>query len=360
MSPQTIPTRRLGKNGPIVSAIGLGAMGMGAFYGPSDDKESIEALTYAANRGMTFWDTSDIYEHSKLHSNFTADVKLRPSFQWFTETGRRSDIFLATKFGAYDPETGISKPNSKPSYILKSIQRSLAALKTDYIDLYYQHRVDPDVPVEIVLETLRPFVEKGQIKWIGLSECSIAVLKRARAVKGVGERVTVAQMEFNPFELHLEKTGFVDAISEAGMALVAYSSLTRGLVTGRFKSPADFPDDDFCKGMPVPRFSEENFPRNLKVVVELQKFADKYHATTGQITLAWILAEHPNFVPIPGIRNAARVEENAHAAEIALAPDDVKAFRAVVEAAEVVGERYQAVFMPKIECIPLSEWKGEH
>ncbi|KAG6908320.1 hypothetical protein DXG01_005296 [Tephrocybe rancida] len=347
MPPQTIPTRRLGKNGPTVSAIGLGAMGMGAFYGRSDDKESIETLTYAANRGMTFWDTSDVYGHSE---NLIG--------QWFTETGRRSDIFLATKFGARDTESSVFKPNSKPSYILKAVQRSLAALKTDYIDLYYQHRVDPDVPIEVVLEALRPFVEKGQIKWIGLSECSIAVLKRARAVKGVGEKVIAAQMEFSPFELYLEKTGFVDAINEAGMALVAYSPLARGMVTGRFKSPADFPDDDFRKDMP--RFSEENFPRNLKVVDELQKFADKYHATTGQITLAWILAEHPNFIPIPGIRNATRVEENAHAAEIELAPEDVKAIRAVVEAAEVVGERYQAAFMPKIECIPLSEWRGEH
>ncbi|KAG6908483.1 hypothetical protein DXG01_004486 [Tephrocybe rancida] len=323
-------------------------MGMGAFYGKSDDKESIEALTYAANRGMTFWDTSDVYGYSE---NLIG--------QWFKETGRRSDIFLATKFGAWDPEISTYKPHSQPSYIPKAVQRSLAALKTDYIDLYYQHRVDPDVPIEVVLEALRSFVEKGQIKWIGLSECSIAVLKRARAVKGVGERVIAAQMEFSPFELYLEKTGFVDAINEAGMALVAYAPLARGLVTGRFKSPADFPDDDFRKDMP--RFSEENFPRNLKVVDELQKFADKYNVTTGQITLAWILAEHPNFVPIPGIRNATRVEENAHAAEIALAPEDVKAIRAVVEAAEVIGERYQAAFMPEIvECIPLSEWKGEH
>ncbi|KAG6809780.1 hypothetical protein H0H92_014764 [Tricholoma furcatifolium] len=348
MSVNAIPTRQLGKNGPTVSAIGLGAMGMGAFYGKSDDKASFEALTYAANRGMTFWDTSDIYGTSEALIG-----------QWFTETGRRSEIFLATKFGARDPESGDFNPVSKPSYIAKAIERSLKALKTDYVDLYYQHRVDPDVPIEVVLETLKPYVEKGQIKWIGLSECSIATLKRARAVPGIGEKVIAAQMEFSPFEIELEKNGFVDAINETGMAVVAYSPLARGLVTGRYKSPEDFEENDFRKALP--RFSAENFPKNLKVVDQLQKFADKYKATTGQITLAWILAEHPNFVPIPGVRTASRIEENAHAAEIVLEAEDVKAIRAVVDAAEVVGQRYpdRYVAVLKGDCIQLSEWKGE-
>ncbi|KAG6826687.1 hypothetical protein H0H92_014862 [Tricholoma furcatifolium] len=348
MSLKAIPTRRLGKNGPIVSAIGLGAMGMGAFYGKSDDKESFNALSYAADRGMTFWDTSDIYGTSQALIG-----------KWFTETGRRSEIFLATKFGGWDPESGNTNPISKPSYIPRALERSLRDLKTDYIDLYYQHRVDPDVPIEVVLETLKPFVEKGQVRWIGLSECSVATLKRARAVPGIGEKVVAAQMEFSPFEIELEKNGFVGAINETGMAVVAYSPLARGLVTGRYRSPADFEDNDFRKTMP--RFSAENFPKNLKVVDQLQRFADKYQATTGQIALAWILAEHPNFVPIPGIRTASRVEENAHAAEIVLEAEDVKAIRAVVDAAEVVGERYQAEYMPaEGDCLPLSEWKGEH
>ncbi|KAG6853210.1 hypothetical protein C0991_006113 [Blastosporella zonata] len=346
MSVKAIPTRRLGKDGPSVSAIGLGAMGMGAFYGKSDDQESLDALTYAANRGMTFWDTSNIYGTSEDLIG-----------QWFSTTGRRSEIFLATKFGAWQPGSNVWSPNSKPSHIVRAFENSLAKLKTDYVDLYYQHRVDPDVPIEIVLETLRPFVEKGQIKWIGLSECSIATLKRAKAVPGVGDKVIAAQMEFSPFELYLEKTGFVDASKETGISVVAYSPLARGLATGRFKSPADFSADDYRKNMP--RFSEENFPKNIKIVDELQKFADKYNATTGQITLAWILAEHPNFVPIPGVRSAQRVEENAYAAEIILAPEDVKAIRAVVDSAEIVGERYETFHMPQGDCIPLSEWKGE-
>jgi len=170
-----------------------------------------------------------------LSANFVFDSL--PTFpgekilgKWFAQTGRRSEIFLATKFGAMDLSEGGDRhrPNSKPAYIRDQIQKSLADLQTDYIDLYYQHRVDPEVPIEVVLETLRPFVESGTIKWIGLSEPSIATLKRAKAVKGVGEKVTAAQMEFSPFELYIEKTGFVDAINEAGMAVVAYSPLALG------------------------------------------------------------------------------------------------------------------------------------
>ncbi|KAF5376107.1 hypothetical protein D9615_007746 [Tricholomella constricta] len=348
MSLKAIPTRRLGKNGPSVSAIGLGAMGMGAFYGKSDDQASLATLTHAADRGITFWDTADIYGHSEDLIG-----------QWFNATGRRSEIFLATKFGAFDLETKVHKANSKPSYIARQFQRSLAKLQTDYVDLYYQHRVDPDVPIEVVLDALRPFIERGQIKWIGLSEPSIATLKRAKGVKDVGDKIIAAQMEFSPFELSVEKTGFSAAIDEAGMAVVAYSPLARGLVTGRFNSPADFGEGDYRKMLP--RFSEENFAKNLKIVDELIKFADKYNATTSQIALAWILAEHERFIPIPGIRSVDRVEENAHAAEITLAPEDVKSIRAVVEAAEVAGERYQPAMMATVkgDCIPLSEWKGE-
>ncbi|GLB39270.1 putative aldo keto reductase [Lyophyllum shimeji] len=350
MTSKSFPTRNLGKNGPSVSVIGLGAMGMGAFYGSSDEKQSLDTLTYAADRGVTFWDTADIYGTSEKIIG-----------KWFAQTGRRSEIFLATKFGSMDLREGgdRSKPNSKPEYIHRQIQNSLKDLQTDHIDLYYQHRVDPEVPIEIVLETLRPFVENGTIRWIGLSEPSIATLKRAKAVKGVGDKVIAAQMEFSPFELSVEKTGFADAINEAGMAVVAYSPLGRGMVTGRFRSPKDFEPGDFRTY--APRFSEENFPKNLKVVDELQKIGEKYSATTSQITLAWILAEHPNFIPIPGVRNAERLEENARGAELTLAPEDVKAIRAVVEAAEVAGERYPESFMKSVvgDCIPLSEWNGQ-
>ncbi|KAG6823761.1 hypothetical protein H0H93_003117, partial [Arthromyces matolae] len=158
---------------------------MGAFYGNSDDTTSLDTLTHAANRGVTFWDTSDVYGTSQSLIG-----------QWFTTTGRRSEIFLATKFGGWELDAGNTVPNSKPSYIVKAFQRSLAELKTDYVDLYYQHRVDPEVPIEVVIDTLKPFVESGQIRWIGLSECSIDTLKRAKAIPGIGNKVIAAQMEF--------------------------------------------------------------------------------------------------------------------------------------------------------------------
>ncbi|GLB44117.1 putative aldo keto reductase [Lyophyllum shimeji] len=346
MPQKLVAKRPLGKNGPEVSAIGLGTMGMGAFYGKSDEEECLKTLTYAADRGMTFWDTADIYGTSE-------DLLGK----WFTQTGRRSEIFLATKFGAWDPTKNDRKPNSKPSYIRSEFQRSLTKLNTHYVDLYYQHRVDPEVPIEVVLETLWPFVKSGQIRWIGLSEPSVATLRRAKAVKHAGGAVIAAQMEYSMFELYVEKTGFADAINEYGMAVVAYSPLGRGLITGRFRSPEDFDEGDWRRN--ALRFSKENFPKNLRIVDEINKFAAKYNTSSSQIALAWILAEHPNFIPIPGARSVERVEENARAAEITLSPDDVLAIRALVEKADVAGERYPPGAIPQGDCIPLSEWKGE-
>lgn len=343
--------RNLGRNGPDVSAIGFGAMGIGAFYGKSDEQEVLKTLTYAADRGVTFWDTADMYG--------TSEVVLG---NWFAETGRRSEIFLATKFGGWDLTPGATdpmKPNSKPSYIRRQIENSLNALQTDWIDLYYQHRVDPEVPVEVVLETLQPYVESGKIKYIGLSECDNDYLRRARAVPGVGEKVVACQMEFSPYDLGIEKSGFVSTARELGVAIVAYSPLGRGLITGRYKSREDFDADDHRKVLP--RFSEENFAKNLELTNKFRAVASKYGATPGQVALAWILAEHPDFIPIPGTRSVERLEENAKAAEIKLSPEDVKEIRLVVEAADVQGARYPVQYLNgmKQTSIALSEWKGE-
>ncbi|KAI5116235.1 hypothetical protein M0805_003297 [Coniferiporia weirii] len=342
-----IPTRQLGRNGPRVSAIGFGTMGIGAWYGKTDESAAFEALTYAADRGMTFWDTADIYGTSEQAIG-----------QWFAKTGRRTDIFLATKFGAYDPDKEFDiGSTSSPSYIKRAIARSLAQLGTTYIDLYYQHRVDPSVPIEIVLETLREFVENGTIRWLGLSECSTATLVRARAVPGIGERVIACQMELSPFELEVEKNGFLRAAEDAGVAVVAYSPLGRGMVSGVFRSRADFDENDLR--LIFPRFSEENFPKNLELADKIKLVADKYNTTASQVALAWILAEHENVIPIPGCRSAARVEENAGAAELVLSPEDVRAIRALSEAADVRGERKLAHHMRPVDSIPLEEWRGE-
>ncbi|KAF7326971.1 Aldo-keto reductase yakc [Mycena venus] len=339
------PTRKLGSNGPSVSAIGLGAGGIsGAFYGKADKAETFDMLTYAADRGVTFWDTADYYGVSEQIIG-----------EWFASTGRRSEIFLATKFGAADLREGPTKGQicSEPSYIKQAFQRSLKMLQTDHVDLYYQHRVDPAVPIEVVIETLRPFVESGQIKWLGLSECSAATLRRAKAVPGLGEKIVAVQMEYSPFELMIETSGFLNVANELGVSVVAYSPLGRGLITGRYRSPEDLEAGDMRRLLP--RFSSENFSKNLALVAHFETLGTKYGATPGQIALAWILAQHPNFVPIPGTKAVARLEENAHSAEINLSPEDVEAIRKRVEEADVHGARN--INLPQGDCIELADWK---
>ncbi|KLO18489.1 Aldo/keto reductase [Schizopora paradoxa] len=327
-------------------------MGIGAYYGPTEGNAQ-ELLTYAADRGMTFWDCADIYGSSEEELG-----------KWFASTGRRKDVFLATKFGARDPEAhslaSISGgPISKPSYIKRAFARSLKNLQTDYVDLYYQHRVDTTVPIEIVLEALREFVENGKIKWIGLSECSADTLKRAKAVKVVGEKVITAQMEFGPFELFVEKRGFAEEAEKLGVGIVAYSPLGRGLVSGRFRSRADFAQDDIR--LFLPRFSEESFPKNIELTDKIKAIGEKYGASSSQVSLAWILAEHSTFIPIPGCRTIERLEDNAKGAELPLSAEDVKAIRSLVEAADVQGERYPPAILAncEVDSLALSEWKGE-
>ncbi|KAK7055376.1 malate dehydrogenase [Favolaschia claudopus] len=366
------PTRRLGANGPFVSALGLGTMGIGAFYGQTDRAEAFKTLSRAADLGVTFWDTADIYGNSALSAvimrTTQADQRRAAAEEalgeWFTETGRRGEIFLATKFGAIDLREDAAKrktfaPCSEPGYIVQAFERSLARLKTDYVDLYYQHRVDPEVPIEVVLETLRPFVEQGKIRWLGLSECSPATLRRAKAVEGIGEKVIAVQMEYSLFDLEIEKEdGVLEAARETGVGVVAYSPLGRGLLTGRFRRREDFEEGDYRRTLP--RFSEENFGRNLALVDHLQRVADGHGMTSGQVALAWILAEHPDFFPIPGTRRIERLKENARGAEIELSVEEVKEIRAWAAAADVRGERKRAEHMSDGECISLEEWEAKN
>ncbi|KAJ7456878.1 NADP-dependent oxidoreductase domain-containing protein [Mycena latifolia] len=350
------PTRQLGANGPTVSALGFGTMGIGAFYGTTDRAEAFRTLSRAADLGITFWDTADIYGGSE---EVLGD--------WFSETGRRGEVFLASKFGAIDLRPEHERrdrdkgkafaPCSEPAYVAWAFKRSLERLKTDYVDLYYQHRVDPDVPIEVVLEALRPYVEAGQIRWLGLSECSPATLRRARAVPGIGEKVVAVQMEYSVFDMEIEEEGGVlEAARELGVAVVAYSPLGRGLLTGKYRSREDFEEGDYRRTLP--RFSEENFPKNLALVDHLQQIADKYGATSGQVVLAWMLAEHPDLFPIPGTRSVARLEENARGAELALSAEDVRDIRAWAAAADIRGARKRAEHMSDGECIALAEWDG--
>lgn len=216
--------------------------GIGAYYGKTDQEEVFRTLTYAADRGITFWDSADIYGDGKYAAStlfppphtvdlITAEAVLG---KWFAKTGRRSEIFLATKFGAQVIGANPPKRSSAPSYIRKAIARSLEQLQVSQIDLYYQHRVDIDVPIEIVMQTLGELVDEGKIKYIGLSECSADTLRRAKAVKGAGEKLIAVEMEFGPLSLDVEHGDFMKAVEETGVAVVAYSPLSRGLATGRY------------------------------------------------------------------------------------------------------------------------------
>jgi len=210
-----------------------------------------------------------------------------------------------------------------------------------------------------VIETVRPFIDSGTVKYFGLSECSADVLRRAKAVPGVGEKIIACQMEFSPFELEIEHDGFLETARELGVGLVAYSPLGRGMITGRYKSRKDFDSDDMR--LIMPRFSEENIPKNLALLDKFRAVGEKYDATPGQIALAWILNSHPDMVPIPGSRTIERFEENAKAAEITLSRDDLRELKAFVEAADVSGGRYPQEYaaIMTTDCIPLEEWKGE-
>ncbi|KLO18345.1 Aldo/keto reductase [Schizopora paradoxa] len=321
-----IQKRQLGVNGPLVSAIGLGTMGFGAFYGATNANVQ-EVLTCAADRGMTFWDCADVYG--------TSEDELG---KWFETTGRRSEVFLATKFGAWDPEVPPPNPNSGP--ISKPFPvRNLS------------------VPVEIVLESLRDFVESGQVKWIGLCECSIDTLRRAKALKGLGEKVIAVQMEYSPSELSIKENGFAEEATQLGLGIIAYSPLGRGLLSGRFRSRADFDANDLR--LLLPRFSAENFSNNLELADKFKAIAAKYDGVTpSQVVLAWILAESPSFIPIPGCRSAERVEENAKSTELNLSPEDMDAIKDLVNAADVRGSRYPPSVLDscQIDSLPLDAW----
>nr|WGM49231.1 aldehyde reductase [Boreostereum vibrans] len=320
----SFPTRKIGTD--QVSAIGYGAMGMAAFYGKIDsDEERVKFLTEVYNRGCTFWDTADVYKDSE-------EVIGR----WFKETGKRKEIFLATKFGIASPhKRGV---DGRPEYVPEACERSLKRLGVDQIDLYYLHRPDPTVPIEKSVAAMAELVKAGKVRYLGLSEVSAETLRRAHAV----HPIAAVQVEFSPFTLDItdEKIGLLKAARELGVAIVAYSPLGRGLLTGQYKSPDDFEEGDFRRT--VPRYSKENFPKILTLVDELKKIGAKYNATSGQVALAWLLAQGDDVLPIPGTKKIKYLEENLAAVKLKLSEEDVDAITRVAQASDVKegGTRY--------------------
>ncbi|WP_369931168.1 aldo/keto reductase [Xanthomonas sp. NCPPB 2632] len=323
-------TRKLGKHGPDVSAQGLGCMGMSEFYGQGDEKESVATLGRALDLGITFWDTSDAYGP---HTN----EELIGRFL----TGRRDDVFLATKFGIVrDPNDPAKRGISgRPEYVRDSVEGSLRRLNTDHIDLYYQHRVDASVPIEETVGAMARLVEDGKVRYLGLSEASAESIRKAAAV----HPIAALQSEYSLWTRDPETTGTLAACREHGIALVAYSPLGRGFLTGAITRPDDFAQDDYRRQSP--RFMGENFDRNLAIVEKVRRFAADKGCTPGQLALAWVLAKGEDIVPIPGTKRVKYLEENAAADAVVLSADEVAEIDAVFPADAAVGDRYQTSMM---------------
>jgi aryl-alcohol dehydrogenase-like predicted oxidoreductase len=328
-------TRKLGKHGPEVSILGLGCMGMSEFYGAGDEKESIATLERALELGITFWDTSDAYGP---HTN--------EALLGRTLAGRRDKVFLATKFGIVrDPADPLKRGISgRPEYVRASVEGSLRRLKTDYIDLYYQHRVDRTVPIEETVGAMARLVEEGKVRHLGLSEASAESIRKAASV----HPITALQSEYSLWTRDPETTGSLAACRDHGIALVAYSPLGRGFLTGAITRPEDFAEDDYRRINP--RFAGENFAKNLAIVDKVKAFAADKGCTAGQLALAWVLAKGDDIVPIPGTKRVKYLEENAGAVDVKLSAAEVAEIDAVFPPDSAAGDRYASNMMGSINA----------
>jgi len=315
--------RRLGRQGPMVSSLGLGCMGMSEFYGPTDEAESIATIHRALDLGIDFLDTADVY------GPYTNEQLVGQAI-----AGRRDQVVLATKFGIVrgsDPQArGV---NGRPEYVRACCEASLTRLGVDHIDLYYQHRVDPSVPIEDTVGALAELVWQGKVRYIGLSEAAPATLRRAHAV----HPITALQTEYSLWSRDPEDE-VLPTCRALGIGFVAYSPLGRGFLTGRFQKFDDLPAGDFRRGSP--RFQGTNFQKNLDLVRKVQEIAREKGCTPAQLALAWLLARGNDIVPIPGTKQRARLEENARAVGIALSKSDLARIDAVAPKGVAAGARY--------------------
>ncbi len=316
--------RNLGNQGLVVSEMGLGCMGMSEFYGTTDEDESVATIHRAIELGVTFLDTADMYgpfTNEKLVGKAIAD--------------RRDRVVLATKFGNERGEDGsFLGVNGKPEYVRSACDASLSRLGIDHIDLYYQHRVDPETPIEETVGAMKELVEAGKVRCLGLSEAGARTIRRAHEV----HPISALQSEYSLFSRDVEDD-ILPTLRELNIGLVAYSPLGRGFLTGRWKSVSDMPEGD-TRAARFPRFEEENFRKNLELVERVKEIAAEKDATPGQLALAWVLAQGDDIVPIPGTKRRKYLEENAAAADLSLTDDDLRRIEEAMPRGSAAGDRY--------------------
>ncbi|GAB1214635.1 hypothetical protein ATERTT37_003799 [Aspergillus terreus] len=339
----SLPTAKLGKNGPEVPRLGLGLMGLSAFYGTiKPDSDRFAFLDAAYELGETFWDSCTCIPRTNPHSMLTRAADIYGDSEdligkWFqANPTKREHIFLATKFAIRSRPDGTRFIDSSPEYVHQACAQSLARLGISTIDLYYCHRLDQTTPIEKTVQAMAQLKAEGKIRYLGLSECSAESLRRAHKV----HPIAAVQMEYSPFSLEIESPQYklLETARELGVAVVAYSPLGRGFLSGELTSPDQFDDNDFRKF--APRFSRENFGKNLELVKAIRGLAERKGVTPSQLTLAWLMAQGVDIFPIPGTTRVERLKENLGSLRITLSEEEEREFRQACSAVEVAGARY--------------------